>query len=107
MTRLTRKDLEAAIASEYRLGTVGYSERDTCGANAALRAKGDSLVIRVANSFNWTYQDLLIWVDSKYGRWFWDSLYGSDDLAGAQGLVRKDWITDDLRFEYDLPPQER
>jgi len=87
---LTKSDLERAIEDERRQGTVGYNEGD--GRSQRLRAKGATIVVREANAKGWSYDDLVLWVDSKYGRWFWDSLYGCDDPEGAARAVTLDWV---------------
>jgi len=97
---LRKVDLEAAIVDDRRRGTVGYSERDFIR-SATLRRRGDSIVVREANRQHWTYLDLLIWVDSKMGRWFWDALYGCKDQLGATRLVTLDWLDDDERAAYE------
>lgn len=102
MTKLTRQDLQAARESEYRQGSWGYEERDVCGANKALRERGDRIVLEEANRQGWTENHLVAWVDSKYGRWFWDSLYGCSDEAGARKLVTLDWMAEYEREEYGI-----
>ncbi len=96
---LTRADLMSAINDEHRLGSVGYSCRFDFPKR--LQTKGDTIVLREANRQGWTYADLVFWVDSKYGRWFWDSLYGCTDEAGAAGCVTLDWAAEDTTYWYD------
>lgn len=87
---LTKADLDRAVEDERRQGTVGYNEGD--GRSQRLRAKGATIAIREANAKGWSYDDLVIWVDSKLARWFWDSLYGCDDPEGAARCVTLDWL---------------
>lgn len=102
MTKIKTIHLRAAEQSELRQGSWGYGERDICGANRKLRAEGDAIVVREANRLGWTLNELVAWVDSKYGRWFWDSLYGCSDPEGAARLVTLDWMTASERADYGL-----
>lgn len=93
--KLTTESLRRAM-DDYgpngRLGTVGYSTRDDISRAESFKEKGDRIVIREANRLDWTYPELVAWVDSKYGRWFWDCLHGSNDAASAKAQVTLDWI---------------
>lgn len=99
--KLTLTDLENAKRSDLRGGTVGYSEGDWL--STTMRQKGDRIVLRRANAQGWTMEHLVGWVDSKYGRWFWDSLYGCRDATGAARLVTLDWMDADDRALYGIP----
>jgi len=101
MMKLTLTDLENAKRSDLRGGTVGYSEGDWL--STTMRQKGDRIVLRRANAQGWTMEHLVGWVDSKYGRWFWDSLYGCRDATGAARLVTLDWMDADDRALYGIP----
>lgn len=90
MPILTKSDLERAVEDERRQGTVGYNEGD--GRSQRLRAKAATIVIREANAKGWSYDDLVLWVDSKCARWFWDELYGCDDAEAAARQVTLDWV---------------
>jgi len=87
---LTKQDLERAVEDERRLGSVGYNLAFDHGQR--LQAKGRAIVLREANRQGWSYDDLVLWVDSKYGRWFWDSLYGCSDPDGAAQAVTLAWV---------------
>lgn len=101
MTKLTKQDLEAALESELRQGTVGYTEREYV-ATSRERAQGDSIVVREANRQGWSFNQLVAWVDSKYGRWFWDELHGCKDAAAAARTVTLDWMDDFDRSLYGI-----
>ena len=92
MTKLTKADLERALEDPRRQGTLGYTQSEYIERSKAFIAKGDSLAIRTANAKGWTYDDLVVWVDSKGGRWFWDALHGNDDAAMAAREVNLDWF---------------
>jgi len=101
MTKLTLQDLENAVNDdEKRLGSVGFSERDSfC---ATTQKRGNRIALAAANAKGFTYDQLVAWVDSKYGRWFWDSLYGCSDRAGAVALVNLDWMSSEDRALYGI-----
>lgn len=98
MSKLTLEDLDAAVNSERRLGSAGYSDRPS---QIVVGRLGDRIVLREANAKGWTINHLIAWVDSKYGRWFWDSLYGCNDAEGAAKLVNLDWMDDYDRSLYE------
>lgn len=101
MAQLTKVDLENALESEKRLGTVGYTEREYVATKAEAR-KGDSIVVREANRQGWSFEQLVGWVDSKYGRWFWDELHGCKDADAAARCVTLDWMDDYDRSLYGI-----
>ena len=97
-TKLTLEDLERAQGDPLRMGTVGYSEGDSFREKAV----GDRMAVREANRLGWTYPMLLAWVDSKYGRWYWDALHGCNDKDGARRLMTIEWMTPGERAEYGI-----
>ena len=68
-TKLTPVDLVAVVADERHNGW-GYATASYL--SPTKRGRLDSAVVAVANELGLTYEDLLVWADSKYGRWLVD-----------------------------------
>jgi hypothetical protein len=89
--KLTISDLENAKDSPAREGSVGFSDGDH--RPLRLQARAARIVLREANRQGWTYADLVCWIDSKLGRWFWDELYGCDNTDAAARYVTLSGLT--------------
>lgn len=85
-TKLTVADLHATLEHEDHLGW-GYA---CCHDLSESRlARLDKAIVAVANDLGLTTDELLIWSNSKHGRWLHDRVYGND-APPTRATVRKE-----------------
>jgi len=87
--RLTQDDIEAGYANDEWLGWGYLGERQTyCVTSTGRRrvATADRALLAHANDNLWTAETLFDWLNSKLGRWYGDSVFGTDEPARAAAL---------------------
>lgn len=83
-TKLTQADLEKCFEDDRYLG-FGYGEREV--ASESKQRRMNVAVVAAANRAGLDYDDLADWVNSKFGRWYVDGVYGCGQ--SASGLAAK------------------
>ena len=95
---LTIADLHATLEHEDHLGW-GYSL--ITDLPDSTRSRVDKAIVAVANEAKLTTDELLVWSNSKHGRWLYDRIYGNG-AAATQATVRLELsrdIIDSLKAE--------
>ena len=82
---LTVADLHATLEEEEHLGW-GYACCQDIG-SASKRTRLDNAIVAVANENELTYDELLVWSNSKHGRWLHDMVVGNG-FAATRPTVR-------------------
>lgn len=85
MPALTVEDLDRAAQSDLWNGWGYLGERlraqqetdPECRIAPDVVARADRFAVDRANELGWGFAELLAWCDSKYGRWYADTAYGS------------------------------
>ena len=112
MTKITKTILEQALTDDRLWGNGYRGERDNAldTSDPEIRvpksqiAKADRLVIECANEWGWTYDQLVAFINSKWGRWFAeDTIYGRVSV----GSVARAWsIAEQFTTDYSVNRDE-
>lgn len=87
---LTVTDLHDTLAHEEHLGW-GYACLDVL--SPSRRERIDRAIVAVANDLGLTTDELLMWSNSKHGRWLADRVHGND-ASPNRATVRKELNAD-------------
>lgn len=91
---LTVEDLDRAAHSDLWKGWGYLGERlraqhesdPECRIDPEVVARADRFAIKLANTEGWGFAELLAWCDSKYGRWYADTVYAATTRGMAERL---------------------